>query len=66
MQSKKNINKDKDKIIPSSSNNKEEDKNNIQNELAQCEIWFKKIEKFLEDDETKDNNTEIAIEKIID
>lgn len=64
MQSKKNINKDKNKIIP--SNNKEEDKNNIQNELDQCEIWFKKIEKFLEDDETKDNNTEIATEKIID
>ena len=64
MQSKKNINKDKDKIIY--SNNKEEDKNNIQNELDQCEIWFKKIEKFLEDNETKDDNTELATEKIID
>ena len=62
MQLKKNINKDK--IIP--SNNKEEDKNNIQNELDQCEIWFKKIEKFLESDETKDDSAEIAIEKIID
>ena len=63
MRSKKNI--DKDKIIP--SDNKEEDRNNIvQNELDQCEIWFKKIEQFLESDETKDDNTELVTEKIID
>lgn len=64
MQSKKNISKDKDKIIP--SNNKEKDKNNVQNELDQCEIWFKKIEEFLKSDETKDDNTELVTEKIID
>ena len=51
-------------IIP--SNNKEEDKNNTQNELDQCETWFKKIEKFLENNETKVDDTELATEKIID
>ena len=62
MQLKNKTNKDK----ISSSENKEEEKNNTQKELDQCEIWFKKIEKFLEDDETKDDSTEIVTEKIID